>query len=234
MTKNQYFSEPKVAHIRHHDFLLTIFPVDSSSVLWIYADHTFPMFCELLRLPDYSQRLIVGLSASIGKLSESLIKHSSAALYKFLRANPAEVPRICDDIIQVFAENIQNDRISHPLLNFLDSILSSGTINRILLDAEQQFADEVFRLVKLEIRGQKKLYKLVSSINVFCQLLQVPKLCTKVLSSLAIFLGLTHVHVRKSTASKLFEAIVVHGETCGIPVENIDEVRKNKPAVQNM
>lgn len=211
-------------HIRQHDALLTVFPSDSSSVLWIYADHTFPMFCELLRLPEYSQRLIIGLSASMGKLSESLIKYSSAALFKFLRSNPAEVPRICDDILQVFSANIQNERISHPMLNFLDSLLSSGTVSVIIHSDQHGFADEIFRLVKLEIRGQKKLYKLVSSINVFCQLLQVPKLCPKVLSSLAIFLGLTHVHVRKSTASKLFEAIVVHGETCGIPVENIDEI----------
>lgn len=54
---------------------------------------------------------------------------------------------------------------------------------------------------------------------------QVPKLCSKVLSNLAIFLGLTHVHVRKSTATKLYEAIVIHGDTCGIPEENIDEVK---------
>lgn len=95
-----------------------------------------------------------------------------------------------------------------------------------MLDDSSNFAEEIFRLVKLEIKGQKKLYKLVSSINVFCQLIQVPKLCPKVLSSLAIFLGLTHVHVRKSTASKLYEAIVVHGDSCGIPEENIDEVRE--------
>lgn len=103
----------------------------------------------------------------------------------------------------------------------------TGTINAVLLDDTSNFADEIFRLVKLEIKGQKKLYKLVSSINVFCQLIQVPKLCPKVLSSLAIFLGLTHVHVRKCTASKLYEAIVVHGDSCGIPEENIDEVRIN-------
>lgn len=50
----------------------------------------------------------------------------------------------------------------------------------------------------------------------------MPRLCGKVLSTLSIYLGLMHVHVRKSTATKLYEAIVTHGDTCGIPEENID------------
>lgn len=33
-----------------------------------------------------------------------------------------------------------------------------------------------------------------------------------------------HVHVRKCTATKLYEAIVIHGDSCGIPEENIDEI----------
>lgn len=43
----------------------------------------------------------------------------------------------------------------------------------MLLGDTSNFADEVFRLVKLETKGQKKLYKLVSSINVLCNLIQV-------------------------------------------------------------
>lgn len=53
-------------------------------------------------------------------------------------------------------------------------------------------------------------------------------MCTKVLAVLAVYLGLMHVHVRKSTASKLYEAIVIHGDTSCIPEENIDEVSQLK------
>lgn len=120
-------SEPVIPYIQRHDFLKTVFSVDASSVLWIYADHTFPLFCALLELPEYSQRMIVGLTASVGKLSESLVKYSSASLFQFLRAHSNDVPRICNDILSVFEENKLNDRITHPLLNFLDSLLSSGT-----------------------------------------------------------------------------------------------------------
>lgn len=52
----------------------------------------------------------------------------------------------------------------------------------------------------------------------------MPDLSSKVLSTLSIFLGLPHVHVRKTTATKLYEALILHADACGIPEENLDEV----------
>lgn len=66
-------AQPPIPHIRCHAQLLEIFPSDEKSVLWLFADHTFPLFCELLALPDYSKRVLLGLSASIGQLTESLV-----------------------------------------------------------------------------------------------------------------------------------------------------------------
>lgn len=62
----------------------------------------------------------------MGKLSESLVKHSSTALFTFLRGQPQHVPRICAEILAIFEANLHNDMISHPLLNFLDAVMASG------------------------------------------------------------------------------------------------------------
>lgn len=94
----------------------------------------------------------------------------------------------------------------------------------MLLDESSSFAEDIYRLLNLEIKGHKKLYKLVSSINVYCQLVQVPVLCKKVLSKLSVFLGLTHVHIRKTTATKLYEALALHGDVCDISEDNMDEI----------
>lgn len=77
-------------------------------------------------------------------------------------------------IVDIFKNNLLNERITCPLLNFLNAVISSGAIDNIVLDPASQFSSEIYRLTKLEIKGHKKLYKLVSSINVFCQLIQVP------------------------------------------------------------
>lgn len=41
---------------------------------------------------------------------------------------------------------------------------------------------------------------------------------------MGIFLGLTHVHIRKTAALKLYEAMLLYGDTSGVPEENLDEV----------
>lgn len=131
------------------------------------------------------------------------------------------------------------------MLSFLNMLISSGAIDDIIHDSSNPFSSEIFRLTKLEIKGHKKLYKMISSISVFAQLLQVsksflnfnvhsvltihfhfkvPELNSKVLSTLSIFLGLPHVHMRKCAATKLYEALIVHSDVCGIDEENLDEV----------
>lgn len=170
---NLVHHNPPIPHIQRHETLKEIFPSDGVKILWLFADHTFPLFCAMLKLPEYAEKLLVGLVGSIGQLTESLIKYSSASFLDFLKANDDEIPRICDLILKIFRENQMNERITYPMLNFLEMILSSGVLVMILEDENSNFAEEVFRLVNLEIKGHKKLYKIVSSINVMCQLIQV-------------------------------------------------------------
>lgn len=216
--------EPRIPYIQRHDKLREIFPEDSTEVLWLFADHTFPYFCAMLELPEYSPRIVLGLMASIGQLTESLIKYSSKSFFQYLRSHPSDVPRICDEIVLVFNQNSMNERVTYPLLSFLDILFASGTVSRILLDEDNNFAEEILKLVNIEIKGHKKLYKLTSSINVYCQLVQVPRLANSILSKLSIFLGLPHVHVRKSTATKMYESLALHSECTNIPEENLEDI----------
>jgi hypothetical protein len=41
---------------------------------------------------------------------------------------------------------------------------------------------------------------------------------------MGIFLGLTHVHIRKSAALKLYEAMLLYGDTTDVPEENLEEI----------
>lgn len=46
------------------------------------------------------------------------------------------------------------------------------------------------------------------------------------MSTLSVFLGLPHVHVRKCTATRLYEALILHADACGISEEKLDFVSK--------
>lgn len=41
---------------------------------------------------------------------------------------------------------------------------------------------------------------------------------------MGIFLGITHVHIRKSAALKFYEAMLLYGDTTDVPESNLDEV----------
>lgn len=117
-----------------------------------------------------------------------------------------------------------NERVTYPMLSFLDILIGSGTIDAVLHDEANPFAEDVYRLLNLEVRGYKKLYKTATSISTFCQLVQVPRLSKRILSKMSIFLGLQHVHVRKTAANKLYEALALHGDCTEIPEDNMDDI----------
>lgn len=68
-----YYSTPEIPYIQKHEELKKIFSEDSTKILWLFADHTLPLFCSMLEFPEYSPTIILGLSASIGQLTESLV-----------------------------------------------------------------------------------------------------------------------------------------------------------------
>lgn len=121
------YSKPDVPYIPQHDALRNIFPVESSQVLWLFADHTFPLFCAMLDFNEYSENIILGLTASIGQLTESLVKYSSIAFFNYIKNHKENIPRIGQEIMKVFEQNLLDERVTCPLLSFLDIVLSSGT-----------------------------------------------------------------------------------------------------------
>lgn len=146
-----------------------------------------------------------------------------------MKSHPEHVARVGDEILCVFKAHLGNDRITSPMLNFIDLLIRSGSVNTLIYrdegdDQESVFGNEVFRLVNLEIKGHKKLYKLVSAVNVLCQLIQVKSLVPKIFSKVSVFLGLPLVHVRKTTATKFYEALILYGDLTDIDEDNMDEI----------
>lgn len=84
-----------------------------------------------------------------------------------------EVRRICDVIYKIFCDYQNVDRISVPMFRFLDKLMSSGSIDLVINDAESDYPRKIFKLIQMEISGCKDIYKLIDGINVLCQFIQV-------------------------------------------------------------
>ena len=82
-----------------------------------------------------------------------------------------------------------------------------------------QFSFQLFSLCKTEISKCGDPNKIMSSADVFCQLLQASDMTTvkKCLVQLAIFLCHKFPRVRKSTAEKMYEAILTFSDRTIVP-----------------
>ncbi|GLG98265.1 Tubulin-specific chaperone D [Gryllus bimaculatus] len=223
-------SNPPVPNIPHHEQLLEIFPPDEcrNNIVWISASNTFPKFVQLLRFPEFTYHILLGLFVSIGGITESLVKHSSNSFFSLLKEwenDPKELNRICDTIIELFIEYHSDNRVVCPLYGFLDRLLGSGHVSLILKDADSKFASEILRLVRSDIQKIRDHKKRMGSIDVLCQLIQVKGPVSKgALVQLSIFLCSYYLTVRRATAAKLYESLLLYGDESIIPEENLDEV----------
>ena len=102
------------------------------------------------------------------------VKHSSAALFQHLKLQPTdELERLADIILKIFVEYQHVDRITIPLLTFLERVMSSNYFHQVLENPASNFAPDVLKMVKEEIGKTADTKKLTVSVDVFCQLIQV-------------------------------------------------------------
>ncbi|GJQ72923.1 hypothetical protein Trydic_g1566 [Trypoxylus dichotomus] len=227
---NLLYNDPRVLNIPHHDQLKEIFTEDCELLNWNSAATTFPKFVQLIVFKDYQYNLLLGLLCSIGGLTETLVKNSSQFFFEKLKEventkGSQEIIHLCEIIHQIFVDYQKVDRITVPMFRFLDKLFSSGCISCIINQPHHDFPKKIFKLIQLEINGCKDIYKLIDGISVLCQYLQVKgEVCANALVQLAILLCHRQPYVRRSTSTRLYESLLVYGDTSIIPFENLDEV----------
>ena len=205
--------------IPRQEELRRIFPKDLE-INWTAEADTFPRFVQLLTMNEYLDRVILGMIVSTGGLTERLVKNSSESLFTQLhRMNAEQVEAFTKSLLSVFKSNQKVDRVTVPLFKFLEQLLTSSCLENILEDSDHQFSFNLFNLCKTEISKCGDPNKIMSSADVFCQLLQASDVNTvkKSLVQLAIFLCHKFPRVRKSTAEKMYEAILTFSDRTIVP-----------------
>lgn len=223
-------SEPAIPNIPHHAELLEIFPAAACEleINWIAESNTFPRFTQLLALETFTYCVMLGLVVSVGGITEKLVKHSSESLFSYLKAqqnNSLEMERLCQTIVEIFRNYQYVDRVTVPLFGFLDRLFSSGCVRSVLINPQSTFASDILHHLKLEAGKRREVMKLKGSVDVLCHLIQVNgEVSARCLVQLCIFLCSQFLWVRKTTANKLYEALMLYGEESVIPAENLDEI----------
>lgn len=221
-------NDPPLPNIPYHTELKNIFPYNEckETIEWRMESATFPRFIKMLSYPPYVMNLLQGIVFSVGGLSESLVKHSSVSLFSYLQEiDESGLRNICHKILIIFEDSHKNERMITSILAFLDRLLSSGCIQIVLDDAENGISEKILVLLKQEIKNSNNTKLLISSINVFCQLLQVRgPVGKRAFCQLSIFLCHKYKCIRKVAATKTYEALTLYGEEMDLSEQNLFKI----------
>lgn len=220
-------TDPAVPHIPHQEELLNIFPLGVvKSLNWSAASQAFPHVTRLLKLPVYRYHTLLGLAVSVGGLTESTVQHSSHSLFEHLKSiqqDEAEMQQFGDTVLQIFRDNLHNDRVSVPVLKMLDQMLANGCFEIFTHQDSHPFCVELLSLCKEEIKKSKDTKKLRSCVSVFCGLVQFQgDVREKVLVQLMLLLCHRFPLIRTSTAAQVYEMLLTYDDVVDAAV--LDDV----------
>nr|XP_045746113.2 tubulin-specific chaperone D [Mirounga angustirostris] len=216
-----------VPHVPHRGELEKLFPrSDMASVNWNAPSQSFPRITQLLGLPTYRYHVLLGLAVSVGGLTESTVRYSTQSLFEYMKGiqnDPQALEGFGGTLLQVFEDNLLNDRVSVPLLKTLDQMLANGCFDLFTAEQDHPFSVKLLALCKEEIKKSKDVQKLRSSVAVFCGMVQFPgDVRRKVLLQLSLLLCHQFPVIRKTTASQVYEMLLTYGDIMSEDV--LDEV----------
>uniref|UniRef100_A0A667WI41 Tubulin-specific chaperone D n=1 Tax=Myripristis murdjan TaxID=586833 RepID=A0A667WI41_9TELE len=192
---------------------------------WNAPSQAFPYITQLLRLPQYQYHTLLGLTVSVGGITESTVHFSSQSLFGYLKGiqqNSAALGQFGDTLLSILKDNLHNDRVSVPFLKMLDQLLANSCFEIFTTQENHQFCVDLLALCK-EVKKSKDITKLRSCSAVFCGLMQFQgDVRKKVLSQLMMLLCHSFPVIRKTTAGQMYEMLLTYDDV--IDPEVVDDV----------
>ncbi|CAN9505641.1 unnamed protein product [Ophioblennius macclurei] len=209
-------SEPAVPHIPHREELLNIFPVETTSSLnWKAPADAFQYIAQLLRLPEYQYHTLLGLTVSVGGITESTVQFSSRSLFDYMKSihdDSDALGQFGETLLKVLRSNLHNDRVSVPFLKMLSQMLTYNCFETFITQENHPLCVELLALCK-EIKKSQHISKLMTCISVFCGLIQFQgDVRKKVLSQLLLLLCHSYPVIRTTTATQMYEMFLVYDD----------------------
>eukprot|EP00066_Takifugu_rubripes_P002691 XP_003964773.1 PREDICTED: tubulin-specific chaperone D [Takifugu rubripes] len=206
--------QPAVPHIPHRAELLIIFPAETlTSLNWLAPSQAFQHITKLLGLPDFQYHILLGLSVSVGGITESTVQFSSQSLFDHLRQiqnDKATLEEFAYTLLRIFKDNLHNDRVSIPLGRMLDLILTNGFFEIFTMEENHPFCDALVTVCK-EFRKTNGISKLRTTVALFNGLLQFKgELRKSVLTQLLMLLCHSYPMIRKLTASEMYNTLLTY------------------------
>lgn len=155
--------------ICHHDNLYS-----TAEINWNNPAEVYGRLMPILHIAQYRMDLLTGILVSVGGITESLVRHSSAAFVDFVGGLPATTDAdrmsllvLVSTINQIFERYTKEERVVIPLLEMLDILFGAGLLQPL---AEEKAGSEVLMkttlLVRREVMKCRDIRKVLAGIKV--------------------------------------------------------------------
>ncbi|XP_022695683.1 tubulin-specific chaperone D-like [Varroa jacobsoni] len=187
-------------------------------------EDSIDMLGGLLRCDTYRQDLVVQLLVAIGAKTEKECTKAQLAALKYLQEiqdNREALAAFATTLAQAveFPLFQKNRFLFPPMARGVGRLLNTG----VLANAPSSPMLSLMDFIWKNIQRTKDVNKVLSSIELFCEMLQFEEISAISLKRLSILLGHKHFpQVRKQTASKLYETLLVY--SAAVPEENCEVV----------
>ena len=211
-------------YLPHLTELREIFPQDPNQL--VIPAESFKVTVRAIKLNTYRKFVLSGLVISIGGVAESVIRAASSSLLeqiKDLSQDKELLDKFTVSLIEVYEDCIKQPRLIIPFLKMTDSLLTNACFEEY--EGEPgSFPDQLFTITQSCTRRTKDVKRVLTSIDVFCGLLQFKGLVqTKVLSHLMdVLCHPAFPRARKIAAEQLHLTLVTYEEL--MSPEVVDEV----------
>ncbi len=192
-------SSPRLPFVPHRERLVRALSLREQSTNWADPAITFPLVMRVVNIDEFIEPILSGIVISVGGLTESVSKSSSAALFEWIRelrsvTSTQKIFRMgegeinigvlvvvyefysCHFLLQVFLglfrKYKRNTRVLIPLLSTLDKLLSHGYLNELLCSENGEFCSKLVACITSEAKGCDDIKLLLAIIGVSFALLE--------------------------------------------------------------
>uniref|UniRef100_A0A131YZ53 Tubulin-specific chaperone D n=1 Tax=Rhipicephalus appendiculatus TaxID=34631 RepID=A0A131YZ53_RHIAP len=205
------YNVPEIPYIPHRDEARKILPANLASVINLrQAKETFPYWSQMLVLDSYREPLLKGFLVSVGGMSEQFFISGKETLLSFL--GTVRQDRTLEESVYGFLAGLLSDqafvnRALPKYLRAMDHLAVSGAFT----GAPPEFAELLLREAWIKAHRSKSFLKLEALSSFLATWLQFEgDVRKKVLARLFLFLQHRWSKVRKATALRLCESLLLY------------------------
>ncbi|EED95613.1 tubulin-specific chaperone d, partial [Thalassiosira pseudonana CCMP1335] len=226
-------NNPRLPFVPHRTMLIRALDLNKQGKNWSNPAMTFPLLMCAINIDVFLDPILSGLVISVGGLTESVSKSSSASLFEWIRdlrsaKATSKLYQMGEVFLGLFDKNKRNGRVLLPLLATLDKLLSHGYMDELLSRKDGAFLSCLMICLSNESKGCSDVKRLLAIVGVSFNVIQ-PHLETMKEMALPFIMTMllnSYPRVRRYVAEQLFAKLSVDGDALFDDHECLEEANQ--------